>query len=107
MDYATRSELVKALSEEFTGQPCTADAESTRYDANTGTIYSKTGQYTLRDLEDAREKISEFAKKCTSLNSTVVLEPSFIRYANIIDTVILLCEMEIKAKQNAPDKHKG
>ncbi len=106
MDYSTKSELIKALSDQFTTQANGVNDESTRYDPNTGTIYSNTGRYSIKDLEDTREKVAEFSKKCTSLNSTLVLDPSYIRYANIIDAVILLCENEMKEKAKNSEKDK-
>lgn len=97
MDYAKKSELIKALSDKFiASEEVVNDEGSTRYDANTGTIYANTGRYTAYDLEEARQKVAELAKKCTSINSSIVLEPSFIRYANIIDACLLLCKTQLK-----------
>ena len=99
MDYTTKSELIKALNDKFTERDIQInDENNTRYDANTGTIYSNTGKYPLNDLEEARQKVAEFAKKCTSINSTLTLDPSYIKYANIIDAAIVLCEKGIKGK---------
>ena len=99
MDYTTKSELIKALNSKFAENDIKInDENNTRYDANTGTIYSNTGKYTIRDLEEARQKVADFAKKCTSINSTLTLDPSYIKYANIIDAAIVLCEKGIKGK---------
>lgn len=105
MDYNTKSALIKALNDKFVSDANGVNDESTRYDPNTGTIYSNTGHYGIADLESAREKVAEFSKKCTSLNPTLVLNPSYIKIANLIDAVLLLCEMELKAKQKAPGEH--
>lgn len=90
MDYSTKMELVKALNDKF-NEPV-GNSGNTRYDANTGTIYSNTGNYTLADIDDVRDKLSGFAKKCTSHNSTLVLEPSYIKYCNLLDAVLVLCK---------------
>ena len=99
MDYSTKSELIKALNSKFAeNDTLVNDENNTRYDANTGTIYSNTGKYTIKDLEEARQKIAEFAKKCTSINPTLTLDPSYIKYTNVIDAAIVLCGKGIKGK---------
>lgn len=96
MDYAQRLELVKALNDEF--HTPVENGGNTRYDANTGTIYSNTGNYTIKDIDDVREKLSEFTKKCTSINSTINLEPSYVKYCNMIDAILLLCREQMARK---------
>lgn len=45
MDYTTKSELIKAFNDKFTERDIQInDENNTRYDANTGTIYSNTGK---------------------------------------------------------------
>lgn len=100
MEYGTKIELVKALSDKFT-EPVTNDA-NTRYDSNTKTIYSNTGHYTIADIEDAQEKIAEFSKKCTSLNSTINLDPTYVRYCNLMDSVLQLCKAQMETGKSYP-----
>lgn len=94
MDYSTKAELVRALNDKFT-EPV-SNGSNTRYDSNTKTIYSNTGQYTIADIEEVQRKIADFSKKCTSLNSSINLDPSYVRYCNLIDSILQLCKTQMQ-----------
>ena len=104
MDVTKKLELLSALQQEMR----VVSEGPERYDPNTGTIYARNGNYTTDDLKEVQTEVQKFQQKCWSSNSTITLNPSYIKSCEIIDAVLSLTMMEMDRKKKdalkAPDR---